>query len=238
MKFLLLLIFIIPLGSVSQTITPQELLDKAIAYHDPNGNWSSFNDMFFVTMETPNSSKRSSVIRINLPGDSFKATVTKDSVITNYFMKKGECITFISDSLRIAKLKETPKRSHCETTKLYKNYYTYLYGLPMKLKDPGTHLDGKVTRKTFKGKDYLVLKTTYDKAVGTDVWYFYFDPKTYAMEVYQFYKTDANGKVKPKTGEYIILSQESVIQGIKMPKIRAWYYNKDDSYLGTDVLEN
>ncbi|MDG1661471.1 MAG: DUF6503 family protein, partial [Winogradskyella sp.] len=30
---------------------------------------------------------------------------------------------------------------------------------------------------------------------------------------------------------------EETVSGIKMPKIRAWYYNKDDKYLGTDTLE-
>ena len=83
----------------------------------------------------------------------------------------------------------------------------------------------------------MVLKATYDTSVGSDVWYFYFDPETYAMEVYQFYKTDDKGDVKPDSGEYILLADEETVSGIKMPKIRAWYYNKDDKYLGTDTLE-
>ena len=106
----------------------------------------------------------------------------------------------------------------------------------MKLKDKGTNIDTKVERKSFKGKDYLVLKATYDETVGSDVWYFYFDPKTYAMEVYQFYKTDDNDNVKQNSGEYILLTEEETVNGIKMPKVRAWYYNKDDNYLGTDTL--
>ena len=56
------------------------------------------------------------------------------------------------------------------------------------------------------------------------------------MEVYQFYKTDENGKIKPDSGEYILLTETELISGIKMPKNRAWYYNKNDGYLGTDVL--
>jgi hypothetical protein len=119
---------------------------------------------------------------------------------------------------------------------MYKNYYTYLYGLPMKLKDPGTNIDPVIETKSFKEKEYLVLKASYDKEVGTDVWFFYFDPETYAMEIYQFYKTDENGEMLPDSGEYILLTEETLVSGIKMPKVRAWYYNKDDKYLGTDVL--
>ncbi|MGB0892084.1 MAG: DUF6503 family protein, partial [Flavobacteriaceae bacterium] len=89
----------------------------------------------------------------------------------------------------------------------------------------------KIERKKFKGKEYLVLKATYKKEVGKDTWYFYFNPKTYAMEVYQFFKN------KPNSGEYILLTGEEVINGVKMPKNRAWYYNKDNGYLGTDILK-
>ena len=103
----------------------------------------------------------------------------------------------------------------------------------MKIKDPGAVLDDKVQTKTFKGKEYLVLKVGYEEGVGNDVWYFYFDPKTYAMEVYQFYHDESKGD-----GEYILLQGLEEVNGIKMPKTRAWYYNKDDKYLGTDILSN
>ncbi len=103
----------------------------------------------------------------------------------------------------------------------------------MKLKDPGTIIFPKTERKSFKGKEYLVLKVTYKKDVGKDTWYFYFNPETYALEVYQFYHDETKND-----GEYILLTDESEINGIKMPKNRAWYYNLDDKYLGTDMLIN
>ena len=106
----------------------------------------------------------------------------------------------------------------------------------MKLKDPGTYVDPVVSEVIFKGKTYLRLKVTYEETVGTDIWFFYFDPTTYAMEIYQFYKGDPEDKGKD-TGEYILLSDEVEISGIKMPKDRAWYYNKGDKYLGTDLLQ-
>ncbi|WP_298507173.1 DUF6503 family protein, partial [uncultured Maribacter sp.] len=142
---------------------------------------------------------------------------------SEYFINKLNLCQLIlgRDSLKI----------NCSRTKMMKDYYTYLYGLPMKLKDPGTIIDSIVVRKSFKDKEYLVLKVTYDKEVGEDVWYFYFNPNTYAMEVYQFFHDESKND-----GEYILLSDEEEIQDIKMPKNRAWYYNKDDKYLGTDIL--
>ena len=57
------------------------------------------------------------------------------------------------------------------------------------------------------------------------------------MEIYQFFKTDASGKLKPDSGEYILLTEEATVNNIKLPKNRAWYYNKGDKYLGTDLLK-
>ena len=187
-------------------------------------------------METPNKPNRESKIVINLPKDIFILEATRDSVTTRYYLNKGKCTISLTDSLRIANQTKKPRRTHCETAEFYKNYYTYMYGLPMKLKDTSTILENEIEHKNFKGKDYLVLKASYEASVGTDVWYFYFDPETYAMEIYQFYRVDDNGNQKNDTGEYILLSETETINNIKMPKDRAWYMNKDDRYLGTDFL--
>jgi len=237
-RFLLLIALCLSsqLALSQRHITGDQLLDKAIAYHDPNGNWSQFSGNLNVTMQTPDGPERDSKITINLPAEYFQVTAKRDTIITTYTLDKDACHIKLNGNDALSEATLTEHNLSCERASLYKNYYTYLYGLPMKLKDPGTHISETVAIKSFKGKEYLVLKATYDEAVGSDVWYFYFNPKTYAMEIYQFFKGDPKGKGKD-TGEYILLSEEAQVNGIKIPKIRAWYYNKDDKYLGTDLLK-
>ncbi|WP_430410715.1 DUF6503 family protein [Kordia sp.] len=227
----LLCCFIYVTTATSQELTGQQLLEKAIQYHDPNGNWETFNGTLTVTMETPKNPARLSTIKINLPTEYFYVKATRGDTTTAYTVKKDTCMIAFNGKTDLSDAVLKENNLSCERANLYKNYYTYLYGLPMKLKDNGTIIDPKVMKKTFKGKAYLVLKATYDKNVGKDTWYFYFDPKTYAMEVYQFFKDESKND-----GEYILLTEEAVINDIKMPKKRAWYYNKDDGYLGTDIL--
>ncbi|MDT0555330.1 DUF6503 family protein [Patiriisocius hiemis] len=226
----LLLILLNSVNLSAQELTGKQLLDKSIQYHDPTGAWNTFNAEFTVRMKTPTASDRLSDIIINIPEEYFSVTAVRDTIKTVYTINKGVCNTNIA--------KDAPKqnRTPCETAALYKNYYTYLYGLPMKLKDEGTIISETVTKRTFKGKEYLVLQVNYTQKVGSDVWFFYFDPATYAMEVYQFFKGDPEAE-GANTGEYILLTEEVLINKIKMPKNRAWYYNKDDGYLGTDILE-
>ncbi len=230
-KLTILFVLLFAFQGFSQELTGEQLLEKAIQYHDPNGNWETFNGTLNVTMETPKNPNRDSKIKINLPEEYFYVKASRGENTTEYTIDKENCTIGFNGKTPT----ETEKKEHklsCERAKLYKNYYIYLYGLPMKLKDNGTIIHSKIERKKFKGKDYLVLKATYKKEAGKDTWYFYFNPKTYAMEVYQFFKD------KPNSGEYILLSDEETINGIKMPKNRAWYYNKNDGYLGTDILSS
>lgn len=227
----LALLLFVPFLVASQQLTGPELLEKAIAYHDPEGNWKSFSGDLKITMQTPNSSNRVSSIHLDVPKQRFALEVSKDEDAYAYRFKGDTCHMELNGSDQIAEEDKKRLRLSCDRGTMMRNYYTYLYGLPMKLNDPGTQLDNKVMQKQFKGKDYLVLKVNYDENVGKDTWYFYFDPQTYAMEVYQFYHDE-----RKNDGEYILLSGLEDINGVRMPKTRKWYYNKDDKYLGTDVL--
>lgn len=229
-KLTTLLALFITISSFSQSITGNELLEKAIQFHDPNGNWNTFKGDFFVTMETPNNGVRKSKITIDLPNQYFSVLAKKDTISTAFIVDKENCSFSLNGKQNLSADKKKKYSLNCERANLYKNYYTYLYGLPMKLKDEGTIIHQEVATKTFKGKEYLVLKVTYKQNIGKDTWYFYFNPKTFAMEVYQFFKETKD------SGEYILLSGLETINAIKMPKVRAWYYNKDNNYLGTDIL--
>lgn len=230
--FFLFIALQVNINAFGQELTGAELLEKAIEFHDPNDNWKSFHGKMLITMESPKSSSRSTVIELNLPTNYFMSTVKKDNYTIESELNKDECTLKLNGSTSIFPRIKDSLNISCERAKMMKNYYTYLYGLPMKLKDPGTIIDSKVQKKNFKGKEYLVLKAGYEKEVGTDTWYFYFDPKTYAMEVYQFFHDESKND-----GEYILLSEMVTVNGIKIPKVRAWYYNKADKYLATDILQ-
>ncbi len=216
---------------ISQTITATELLDKAIAYHDPDGSWSSLQEKLVIKLSYPDGRERLSEVKIDIPGQYFSLTSQSDDVTIEQTLNKETCTLKLNGSTDISAEDKEKHRISCERAESMKNYYLYLYGLPMKLKDKGTQLSPVVETKTFKGKQYKVLKVTYDETVGKDTWYFYFDPSTYAMEVYQFYHDESKND-----GEYILLSGIEEVSNMKIPKVREWYYNKDDKFLGTDTL--
>lgn len=229
--FLLISCALLQFTAFGQDITGEELLNKSIQYHDPNNQWPKFAGELNITMETPKNPPRVSIIYIDVKKEYFKNEWSRDGDTIIQEVNKNKCFISLNGETTFTKMQEKKHRLTCEQSLRKRDYYVYLYGLPMKLKDLGTLINPKVEKKFFKGKEYLVLQVKYEEEVGKDTWYFYFDPSTYAMEVYQFYHDETKND-----GEYIVLTEEVEVQGIKMPKNRAWYYNEEDKYLGTDFL--
>ena len=227
----LILVFLFSTQTFCQEITGKELLEKTIQFHDPNGNWETFKGTFLVTMKSPKRANRESVISIDLPNQFFSVKATSGNNTSKYIVNKDSVEIVFNEDKNLSKEVLIKNKLSEARAKMYQNYYTYLYGLPMKLKDPGAIIHDEVMLDKFKGDNYYVLKVTYDKKVGKDTWYFYFETETYQMRYYQFYHDESK-----EDGEYIFLDGLETINGVKMPKKRAWYMNKDDKYLGTDIL--
>ena len=224
----------------SQELQPQltgpQLLDKTIQYHDPDGKWQHFSDSLEIITKAPKTKDRTSTVKINLPEKSFELVSVQGDIVTEYTVFKDSIVT--AAKLDMSKPDSTfvMGKKDFKRAVFMRDYYTYLYGLPMKLKDKGTVISYEIKRDTLNEKEYLVLRADYEPAVGSDVWFFYIDPETYRMEAYQFYKQKQPRIKDPQTGEYILLSEEVEINGIKIPKIREWYYNKNNEYLATDTI--
>lgn len=204
-------------SNLSAQAWAKDILASSIGYHDPEGNWERFSGAFTIEVTSKDKPSFTREVIIDLPQEYFELIETRGDVIKTYRIDKG--VYAAEDSLTQAR-----------TLKL-RDYHTYLYGLPMKLKDPGAQIDPKTERVIFHGRESIRMRVTYDPSVGSDTWFFYFNPENFALIAYQFYHNEAIGD-----GEYILLEGLESVGGIKMPKIRSWYYNNDGSYIGTDEL--
>ncbi|UCE70468.1 MAG: hypothetical protein JSW57_06175 [Flavobacteriaceae bacterium] len=217
----------------AQNPTAEEILSRSIGYHDPNGVWGSYQGSFVVVMETPGQTPRYSEITMDQPADRFRLHVRRGETKKTYEWNAGTCHLSFDGKTEFSDAIAQEHRLTCDRAEMYRDYYSYLYGLPMKLRDPGTRLGPEVKRQTFHGTEYWVLEVQYDPEVGQDLWYFYFNPETYALEAYQFYHDKAKND-----GEYILLEGEHRLGGMRLPRIRTWYTNKEEKLLGTDTLQN
>jgi len=229
--FTLIFIFFGSQSSFSQQLSGEELLSRSIEYHDPQSLWDTFKSVFYVTMESQDGSLRKSKIEVDLNNSFFQLTVQMDDNLTTSTLSGEECILLFNGSSFFSEEIENEYRLTCNRAAMYRDYYQYLYGLPMKLNDNGTIIDPTVKNKKIGDTWYWRLRVTYEPEIGGDTWYFYFDQATYALKQYQFFHDESKND-----GEYIVLDQELLVNGIKMPKNRSWFYNNDDRYLGIDLL--
>ena len=125
------------------------------------------------------------------------------------------------------------RRQHgieCDRLRRLRDYYVYLWGLPMKLRDPGTRL-GAVQLTSLLHRPVYGLQVTYSPDVGNDTWYVYFDRETSELVGYRFFHDEMKND-----GELILLGGTFSEDGVRLPQVRAWFTHLDDRHLGTDIL--
>ena len=192
-------------------LTGPELIEKSIAFHDPRGSWKGLKATFVIedSLPPPRSSRSysfsldntNSIMSYNIDGISYR--IHHDSL----HVEMGEIA--LDRALRS------------------RDYYTFLWGLPMKLQDEGTNIGSLASMEILKGKEYHVVRVPYEK----DVWYFYLEPETYRMAAYKFYQDEPNQK-----GEIVYLEGMADYGDMRIPANRSWYRTDKPEFLGTDKL--
>lgn len=215
MRKLFLILVILSISSCrfekNSILSGEALIEKSIRFHDPNQIWGTFSGTFSIVDSLP-------------PGRESRAYELSFQNRLNKMHYRKDDLEFIvwGDSLQVFK-GEIEK----DQALRLRNYYGYLWGLPMKLKDPGTKIDKQVFEEKLNGKSFQVVRVPYEK----DTWYFYFDPETAQLEAYKFHQKEST-----KKGEIIFLEGLVGSEGMQIPKIRSWYRYENGEFLGTDRL--
>ena len=227
---LLLLSFCQPSREGEQQAGPP-VLQKTIDYHDPENNWQHFKARLYLSNTDTTGKESPFEIEIDNNTGYFSHISHQDGKeIVKGISADGTPFFLVDGRQEITDEEREKYGLNAESAQGTRNFYLHLYGLPMKLNDTGTRVSDSIYTENFHGKEYQVMPVEYDPAVGKDHWLFYIDPETAAMEAYSFHWGD------PQGGEYVLLDEELVVDGIKIPKIRKWYFTKKDQYLGTDTL--
>lgn len=191
--------------------TPEQVLARALAYHDPAGEWSNLSAELRFAETRPKGDDTQSVIRL----DNRRTYMHIDfSGKEAYEITGQECVIIKGDK-------------DAERGLSMRNYFLYLWGLPMKLQDPGTHFDPTIESSVIDGAPCDVIRVTYEK----DFWYFHIDRSSGRMRQYEFYWDEEKTK-----GEIITLAEEFELAGMRIPKVRTWYKLPGNELLGTDTL--
>jgi len=233
MKYIIALWLSLTVSTVVQSqMSATDLLKKSVKYHDSHGALTHHDVTLYLNEKRPNGSDRKSTVAFNIKKERYSNTRVNDGVEVVSKIENGKSSITIDGRSEYTDEEKKKHRLNPDRMETMKNYYQYLWLLPIKLKDEGTIIDPEVRTKDYFGKESLEIRVTYDPKVGKDIWYFYFHPQSYALQGYRFYHDES-----ANDGEYIILDGEEIAHGARVPKSRKWYTHKEDKFLGEDVLD-
>ena len=218
-------------SALSAQPTPETVLERAIAYHDPQNVLLTQAHRFSFLETRPDAPDRHSEVVIDVARDDFYFTRRGEHTVAGR-LEGGHCEVSLDGRTELTEEERAEHRLDCDRLERMRNYYVYLWGLPMKLRDPGTRL-GVVTRTKLARRSVYALRVTYEESVGKDTWIFYFDRGSYALVGYRFFHDESKND-----GEYIVLEGEARLGRLRLPKHRTWYTHQGNRLLGTDTLES
>ncbi len=227
--------FLIAFLAISTNEIPngKTIIANSIEFHDPNNNWHSLQAQLDFIETRPNGDDRHTSIYIdNLRGNFCSFREVKKMHVQRHIVKDS-CFYNIDEYQELTDNEIEEYKLTDEQSFFIRNYYLYLWGMPMKLADEGTHISEVAKLTKFDTKEAYEVKVWYDEKIGSDTWFFYFDPENYAMIGYRFYHD-----VSKNDGEYILLDENELVFGIQIPKTRSWYTHTDSTFLGTDILNS
>lgn len=222
-----------PATAEPQTTPAAELLERSIAYHDPDGRWANGAFRIEIAGTRPLAGATLTSIVIDNAAGRFSMQRERNGRRIETTVTGNDCWTTLDGSSDYSESDERRFGLGCDAMKRQRDYHLYLYGLPMKLRDAGVRLDPDAQRVEFEGRDVWQLRVTYDPEVGTDTWHFFLGLDTAALVGYRFNHDEA-----ANDGETIVLDREIEGAGLRLPKVRSWTRNADGELLGTDVIQS
>ncbi|MYF76744.1 MAG: hypothetical protein F4174_05285 [Acidobacteria bacterium] len=208
----------------------EELIARSIGYHDPAGLWDSGEIALRIMESRPNGVTRTVEVGIAPGSGAVEVRRETDAAAVSFAVSGEEILRRAVDGDE--ELDEPALGEHgldAERVMWLRNYYLFVWGLPMKLRDPGTIVDPEPMMDSYNGQAALKVRVTYDPEVGGDTWYFYFHPETARMIGYRFYHDES-----ANDGEYIHLEGEIVSGGLRLPAKRSWFFHSNEEFLGED----
>ncbi|MCB0854363.1 MAG: hypothetical protein KDD63_19205 [Bacteroidetes bacterium] len=197
---------------------PETLIQKAVETHGGLAKWRSYHQLSFdvLTGSEENINRETILTDLNsryekISGEGYQMGYDG----TNYWYK----------------LEEEGKEPN---TKFMINLNFYFFAMPFVLADPGVN-EENLGRKTLNGKEYEVVKATFDPGTGVapdDQYILYLDPETYQLEILLYSVTYFN---KENATQYNALyyREWQEADGLKVPKtIVRHYWDAENQALG------
>jgi|GEM_PF-345480 len=214
----------------------EQILEKCIQFHDPDGKWENYSGALKLINSCPGGfTAGTEIIEINVPEDYYKDTWIKGNITIVKEVKDGKIrVTFNGESATDEQIKDFGLND--ENVRGAKTWHYYHFGHLMHFKNTGSILQEKVTEENFRGTPcYVITFIGDEKNVSypfwAGKWQFKINKESFALcGVY----TNA---LMPE-GWTDVFEGVLEINGIKIPRVRTYYTKTGDELVYVDLFMN
>ncbi len=184
--------------STAGSLSAEEIIDKSVTFHDPSNNWHKLHARFMFVSKFKNNPfpTENLAITINNPKNEFKYQNIQRNFEASFTPNNCKTIS---------------KTGDCNNYTWTKNFYTYVWGLPMKLKDTGVKIDSSYTTEVLHNQKCYKVSVQYP----AENYFFYFRCSDFELVAFSFLKNDSSGH-----GEFVEMSGKYIFNNITFPRKR------------------
>ena len=214
-------------------ISGQELWEKTIAYHDPNGKWDSYAGKMHMVTVIGKNQVFEEIIEINKTENFYKCTwIDKDTEVIKG-IKNGEYFFGINEDSNPSEQLKSQYGLSEDNTSSFKEHHTCHFGLPMELKTSGMTVEENVEVVEHDGRKYFALTFIGMPDKVKHLYYegklvLYIDPVTFGMRKIEREST----KYPP---DYTILSGEIDVNNVIIPHMKGVFRSEDDIHRWSSI---
>ena len=212
------------------SLSGQEVIDKSIEFHDPNKLWSkTILNLHIQEPRVYNPERFTKLYLDNSKNGKFELSRNRGKYLVTYTIDNNESFILVDgkkdiDSSLVREYNLIPSENI-----EYKEFYQFMYGLPMSLKNMVKDIN-TTDISTFSGNKCYRVKVQLNKEVISKSWYLYI-----SMENFELLGLELINIGDPEKNEQLIFDDTLENNGIKIPRIRHWYEG-NDTYLGSDII--
>ncbi|MFT7665220.1 MAG: hypothetical protein ACI87A_003456, partial [Planctomycetota bacterium] len=215
----------------TSAVGSEQVLNRSIAFHDPDGLW---NDVAIPLQWVGR--KADGTISMDLtvalgPHGAFQLSGQYGGAHFEYAVVDDQATVSLDGQTELSEEKRKSFALDREDGLFWRNYFGFLGGLPMCLRDPDVQLEMVPFLTELEERTVLAVRTSFDAEIGTDLWTFYFDQSTFELVGCRFDRADSE-----RDGETLVFEGLCEVGGMQLPKLRGWSMNSDGKILGTDEL--
>ena len=209
------------------------ILNQSKKKHDSKSHWNQSEINFHIQEPRVGNPQRFSKIKLNNATDYFEIERNRaEGLEKRTINEQGKCTFSLNGSEEIPEEIQEKYGINKESTEFRKIFYQTLYGLPMSLTDDMIVEMKPAESIVYEDRDAYRVNIELKNSIISKHWGLLISTKDFKLLALEFNHPDDPDSV----GEIIKFEGLVKVKGMELPRIRHWYEQGSDEYLGSDII--